>query len=49
MYRTTASRILVSAFMDKSIEDSELQEKEALKLSKAFCDKCTNNTSNLES
>ena len=38
MFRTTASRILVSAFFDPTVEDVELQEKQALKVAKAFCD-----------
>ena len=38
MYRTTASRILVSAFFDNSIIDPDLQEKQALKDAKRFCD-----------
>lgn len=45
MYRTTASRILVSSFLDDSITDSEVQEKQALKKSKAFCDSCVSSQS----
>ncbi len=41
MYRTTASRILVSSFLDYNTADPELQEKEALKQSKQFCDSCS--------
>ena len=40
MYRTTASRILVSAFFDNSIVDPDEQEKHALKEAKMFCDDC---------
>ena len=45
MFRTTASRILVSAFMDNSPEqdaDPETQEKQAIKGAKAFCDDVSN-------
>jgi len=40
MFRTTASRILVSALSDNSIEDPDLQEKKALEDAKNFCDSC---------
>ncbi len=41
MYRTSASRILVSAFFDTGISDADLQEKQALKDAKKFCDNCS--------
>ncbi len=40
MYRTSASRILVSAFFDETVTDADLQEKQALKEAKKFCDNC---------